>query len=121
VIKTVETLETGFPAICEVGNYVSIGAGSTLISCTVGDNVDIGEGCVLLEGSLVEDNAVLAPGTVLGKGARIPTGEKWAGAPAEFVSKLSEEEVEAITTKVQTIRSRGQELYMEYLPLCGDP
>ena len=44
------------------------------------------------EGSLVEKNAVLAPGTVLPPGRLIPGGQLWAGNPARYVRDLTKDE-----------------------------
>ena len=57
-------LETGFPPICYVGHYTSIGAGSVLISCRVDDLADIGDKCTSVEGAWVEKNTILEPVTV---------------------------------------------------------
>lgn len=93
VIHTVETLESGFPAVVDIGEHVSVGPGCVLTSCTVENNVELGAGTVIAEGALVEKNSKLAPGTYVAAGMRIPAGEHWAGNPARFVSKLSAEEV----------------------------
>ena len=53
----------------------------------------VGDRSVLLEGSLVEKHAVLAPGSVLPPGRRIPSGQLWAGSPAKFVRELTKDEV----------------------------
>lgn len=49
--------------------------------------------CGPQEGSLVEKNAVLAPGTVLPPGRLIPGGQLWAGNPARYVRDLTKDEV----------------------------
>ena len=49
--------------------------------------------CILMEGSLVESHAVLAPGSVLGPGRRVPSGQLWGGAPAKYVRDLTKDEV----------------------------
>ncbi|KAJ8600995.1 hypothetical protein CTAYLR_010074 [Chrysophaeum taylorii] len=92
VIQTVETVETGFPAVVDVGECVSIGPGCVLRSCTVGKNVELGAGCLVLDGALIEDNVKLLPGTLVPPGGRIPSGEVWGGKPAKFVAKITEEE-----------------------------
>ena len=48
---------------------------------------------MLMEGSLVETQSMLAAGTVLPPGRLVPTGELWAGNPAKFVRKLTNDEV----------------------------
>ena len=56
----------------------------------------IGEKCVLMEGSLVENHCVLAPGTVLPPGRLVPSGQLWAGNPAKYVRDLTKDEVRAV-------------------------
>jgi carbonic anhydrase/acetyltransferase-like protein (isoleucine patch superfamily) len=64
-----------------------------LRSCRIGDNVIVGAKCSLMEGAFVEDNSILAPGSVLPPARRVPSGELWAGNPAKFVRKLTKDEV----------------------------
>ena len=68
-----------------------------LRSATVEDEVLIGEKCVLMEGSLVENHCVLAPGTVLPPGRLVPSGQLWAGNPAKYVRDLTKDEVRLLT------------------------
>lgn len=59
----------------------------------------IGEKCVLMEGSLVENHSILAPGTVLPPGRLVPSGQLWAGNPAKFVRNLTKDEVRVIRSR----------------------
>lgn len=90
------TSPTGLSAATTVGRYVTIGQGCVLRSATVEDEVLIGEKCVLMEGSLVENHCVLAPGTVLPPGRLVPSGQLWAGNPAKYVRDLTKDEVRAL-------------------------
>lgn len=87
------TSPTGLSAATTVGRYVTIGQSCVLRSATVEDEVLIGEKCVLMEGSLVENHCILAPGTVLPPGRLVPSGQLWAGNPAKFVRNLTKDEV----------------------------
>jgi len=40
----------------------------------------------------MEKNSILAPGSVLPPGRRVPTGQLWAGNPARFVRALTKDE-----------------------------
>lgn len=42
-------------------------------------------------------DAVLAPGSVLPPGRRIPSGQLWAGSPAKYVRDLTKDEVNQLT------------------------
>jgi carbonic anhydrase/acetyltransferase-like protein (isoleucine patch superfamily) len=111
------TLETGFPPITHVGHYVSVGAGSVLQSCRIDDLVIIGDKCTILEGSLVESHTILEPGTVVPAYARIPTGQKWGGNPAQFISDLTADEKDSIQKKAENIHLQAQEHLLEFLPI----
>ena len=120
VLKTlpgkVKTLESGLPPVCYVGHYVSVGAGSVLVSCRVNDLVKIGDKCTILEGAIVESNVILEPGTVVPAYARIPAGQKWGGNPAQYIGDLTGDEKKGIMKFAENIHSYGHEHNVEYLP-----
>ena len=64
-----------------------------LRACRVESKVLIGARSVLCEGSIVESESILAPGSVLPPARRIPSGELWGGNPAKFIRKLTAHEV----------------------------
>jgi gamma-carbonic anhydrase len=68
-----------------------------------------------MEGSLVETNSILEAGSVLPPGRRIPTGELWAGNPARFVRKLTNEIME-IPKLAVAINDLMQSHFSEFLP-----
>jgi len=88
-ITTAASLESGFPAVVEVGQGATIGAGSALKSCIVMEDAIIGENCVIGEGALVEAGAEVGPGSVVPPGRLVPAGERWAGNPVAFVGKAA--------------------------------
>jgi len=116
VINTVSRLESGFPPVCHVGHYVSVGAGSVLISCRVEDIVEIGEKCTIMEGALIESNVVLEPGTLVPAYARIPSGQRWGGNPARFIAELDEDEIAHIKDKAEDVQAQAWEHLTELLP-----
>jgi acetyltransferase-like isoleucine patch superfamily enzyme len=72
-------LETKYPEKIRIGTNVSIGIGTTVLAhhdtsedmtgvdVVIGDNVYIGPHCVLLPGSSVGENSVVAAGSVVNK------------------------------------------------------
>lgn len=116
-LKKNETLLTGFPPVTHVGHYVTVGAGSVLKSCQVDDLAVIGEKCTILEGSIVESNTMLEPGTVVPPYALIPSGQKWAGNPAKFVANLTADELEEIKEIALETHSKAKEHLLEFLPV----
>mmetsp|Transcript_7037 Transcript_7037/g.23054 ORF Transcript_7037/g.23054 Transcript_7037/m.23054 type:complete len:212 (-) Transcript_7037:1130-1765(-) len=121
LLETVDELDSGFPAEVRLGDYVSVGAGSVLRSCTVGDNVSIGIGCVVQEGAVIEDFVKLEAGSVVEQDTYVPSGEKWAGNPAAFVDKLDEDDQQAIIDEAKHYCVRAAELNLQYVPLPEGP
>lgn len=111
-----ELEETGFPPETHIGHYVTIGAGCVLKSCRLDDMVIVGDRCVILEGSLVENNVILEPGTVVMPYQRIPSGQKWGGNPAVYISDVTPEEKEHIPAEALHVHEQAKEHLVEFLP-----
>lgn len=114
VIHTAAALPTGMSAHCVIGKNCTIGAGSTLYSCHVEDDVVIGEKSVVLEGSRIEKGAQLAAGSVVPPGRLIPTKQLWGGNPVVFIKDLNIGEVWANYTKSYIVSSQGEQLKGEF-------
>ncbi|KAL6346442.1 hypothetical protein AAG906_033238 [Vitis piasezkii] len=80
-----------------IGDNVTIGHGAVLHGCTVENEAFIGMGATLLDGAFVEKHAMVAAGALVLQDTRIPCGEVWAGNPARFLRKLTEEEIAFIS------------------------
>lgn len=52
----------------------------------IGSNVWVGANCVILPGAVIDDEAVIAAGSVV-RGT-VPAGEMWAGVPAKKIKQL---------------------------------
>lgn len=116
ILPKKEVLDSGFPPVCHIGHFVCVGAGSVLTSCWIDDMVIIGEKCIIMEGALVEKESILDPGTVVPAYARIPSGERWGGNPAQFICKLDGGVKEGIKGKAESIHEQAQEHILEFLP-----
>ena len=66
---------------------------------------------------MVESNVILEPGTVVPPYARIPSGQKWGGNPAEYIADLTANEEEEIKTMSTEIHQRAKEHLLEFLPV----
>jgi len=75
-----------------IGANVTIGHGAVLHACTVEDNVLIGMGAVLLDDCMVEPWAVVAAGSLVRQGFRVPSGMMAAGVPARVMRPVTEGE-----------------------------
>jgi len=81
-----------------IGSHVTIGHSCCIRAATIEPYCLVGSHSILMEGAYMESGSHLGAGSVLFPDQRVPHGELWAGSPAKFVRKLSEDEIDA--TKV---------------------
>ena len=76
-----------------IGDNVTVGHSCILHACTIKHNSFIGMQSLLMDLSEVNENAMLAAGSLVPPGKIIPSGELWGGRPARFMRKLTIEEI----------------------------
>lgn len=76
-----------------IGNNVTVGHKVMLHACTVEDYCLIGMSSTVMDGVIVGKYSIVAAGAVVTPGKIIEPYSLWAGIPAKFVRKLTEEEV----------------------------
>jgi len=77
-----------------IGADVTIGHNCTIHACTLHDRAFVGMGSTVLDGAVIESDAMLAAGAVLTPGKRIPSGQLWAGNPARPMRDLRPQDLE---------------------------
>ena len=82
--------EEGHPLI--IGDDVIIGHQATLHGCTLGNRILVGIGAVILDGAVIEDDVVIAAGTLVPPGKRLVSGYMYKGAPSQQARPLSDRE-----------------------------
>lgn len=83
--------DAGFPL--SVGSGCTIGHGSILHGCTVGDNTLIGMGATVLNGAVIGRDCIVGAGSLVPQGMVIPDGSMAFGSPAKIRRPLTEEEI----------------------------
>ncbi|WP_281300250.1 MULTISPECIES: gamma carbonic anhydrase family protein [unclassified Iodidimonas] len=100
-----------------IGDNVLIGHMAMIHGCTLHDRSFVGLGAIIMDGCVIEDDAMLAAGSLLAPGKRMQRGELWMGRPAQKVRLLSDADIEA--------QRKGAEGYAElaqiYLKSARDP
>jgi carbonic anhydrase/acetyltransferase-like protein (isoleucine patch superfamily) len=77
-----------------VGSDVTVGHGSIVHGCEVGDGAFIGMRATIMDGAVVEPGAMVAAGALVTPGRVVPAGELWGGTPARLLRPLSDEDRE---------------------------
>ncbi|MEW6320750.1 MAG: gamma carbonic anhydrase family protein [Acidobacteriota bacterium] len=79
-----------------IGDEVTIGHSAVIHGCTIEDRVLIGMAAVLLNGVHVGHDSIVAAGTLLTEGTRVPPRSLVMGRPGTVRRALSDEEVAGI-------------------------
>jgi len=95
-----------------IGNKVTIGHSVKLHGCTLNDLCLIGIGAIVLDGAVVEKNAMVAAGSVVKPHFIVPTGKLVAGVPAKVIRDLTKDEIDEI--EVSALR------YVKYTQITID-
>lgn len=92
------------PRFVQLGENTLVGQGALLIPHAVegerlahqpivlGNNVTIGAYAIIFGGSHIDDGAIVAAGSVVGKDSHIGHHEIWGGVPARFIRRREEKQ-----------------------------
>jgi carbonic anhydrase/acetyltransferase-like protein (isoleucine patch superfamily) len=89
----------GFPTL--IGEDVLIGHMVMLHGCTLQDRAFVGLGTIVMDGAVIEGDAMLAAGAMLTPGKRVPSGQMWQGRPAKYARELSGDEIAGMRRGVE--------------------
>jgi carbonic anhydrase/acetyltransferase-like protein (isoleucine patch superfamily) len=79
-----------------IGDEVTIGHGAVVHGCTLRGRILVGMGAILLNGVDVEEDSIVAAGTLLTEGMRVPARSLVMGSPGKVRRQLTDEEVQSI-------------------------
>lgn len=78
----------------DIGADVTVGHKALIHACILEDRAFIGMGATVMDGSVVESEAMVAAGALVTPGKRVPARQLWAGRPAQYKRGLTAEEIE---------------------------
>jgi gamma-carbonic anhydrase len=79
-----------------IGDEVTIGHGAVLHGCTLRGRILVGMGAILLNGVDVEQDSIIAAGTLLTEGMQVPPRSLVMGSPGKVRRQLTDDEVQSI-------------------------
>jgi len=83
--------EDGYPTL--IGDDVTVGHMALLHACIVESRGFVGMKSIVMDGARISGNGMLATGALLTPGKIVGAGELWAGSPAKFWRKLTEDDI----------------------------
>ena len=79
-----------------IGDNITIGHMAMLHACTLKDNCFVGMSSTIIDGAVIESNAMVAAGAIVTPNKKIPQGQLWAGNPAKYMRDLKQAELDFI-------------------------
>jgi gamma-carbonic anhydrase len=92
-----------------IGKNVLVGHSALIHGCTLADCSFVGFAAQVMDGCVIESDAMLAAGSLLTPGKRIPSRQLWAGRPAKYMRDLSDEDIANNQIGVRGYQSAAQE------------
>ncbi len=80
-----------------IGEDVTVGHGVILHACEIGNRVLVGMGAIVLDKAVIEDDVLLAAGSLVPPGKRLKSGWLYRGSPAAPVRELTQAERDNFT------------------------
>lgn len=76
-----------------IGRDVSVGHACVIHACTLEDRILVGMGSIIMDGTVVGSDCLIAAGSLLPKGKTFPAGSLILGNPAKVIRPLTPEEI----------------------------
>lgn len=102
-----------------IGSRVTVGHMALLHACTVEDGAFVGMRSCLMDGVVVESEAMVAAGALVSPGKRVGSRQLWVGSPAQFKRLLTDEELAYLPHSAAFYAELAQE-YCSPPPLVPD-
>ena len=80
--------------VLQIGDDVTLAHQAMLHGCTLGNRVMVGMQAIIMDGAIVEDDVIVAAGSLVGPGKHLESGYLYRGQPARQVRPLTEKEKE---------------------------
>jgi carbonic anhydrase/acetyltransferase-like protein (isoleucine patch superfamily) len=81
----------GYPLI--IGDDVTVGHKVMLHGCTLGNRILVGMSATIMDGAVVEDDVLIAAGSLVAPNKHLESGYLYRGSPATQARKLTEDEL----------------------------
>ena len=94
-----------------IGNHVTIGHGALVHGCTIDDQCLIGMGAILLNGSHVGTQSIVAAGTLVTENMKVPPKSLVMGSPGKVKRLLTHAEI----ADIQVYADRYVAYRLEYM------
>ncbi|AWB66355.1 gamma carbonic anhydrase family protein [Saccharobesus litoralis] len=81
----------GYPLI--IGDDVTVGHNAMLHGCVLGDRILVGMSATIMDGAIVENDVIVAAGSLVSPNKTLESGYLYRGSPAKQARKLTKDEL----------------------------
>lgn len=92
-----------------IGDDVTVGHMALLHACTIGNRAFIGMQSLVMDEVIVEDEAMVAAGSMVTPRKRIPRHQLWGGRPARYMRDMTPEEIDYLQVSADRYAALAQE------------
>ncbi len=92
-----------------IGDDVTVGHMALLHACTIGNKAFIGMQSLIMDEVVVEDEAMVAAGSMVTPRKRIPRHQLWGGRPARYMRDMTAEEIDYLQISADRYAALAQE------------
>lgn len=92
-----------------IGDDVTVGHMACLHACQIGDRAFVGMKACVLDGAIVESEAMVAAGALVTPNKVVKKHQLWAGSPARYMRDMTEDEIRFLTISADNYVRLGKE------------
>lgn len=92
-----------------IGDDVTVGHMALLHACTIGNKAFVGMQSLIMDEVVIEDEAMVAAGSMVTPRKRIPRHQLWGGRPARYMRDMTAEEIEYLQISADRYTALAQE------------
>ncbi|MGB1076686.1 MAG: gamma carbonic anhydrase family protein [Bdellovibrionales bacterium] len=92
-----------------IGDEVTVGHQVLLHACQIGNRAFIGMKACVMDGAVVEDEAMVAAGSLVTPNKVVPKHQLWSGSPARYMRDMTEDEIRFLKISANNYVELGKE------------
>lgn len=92
-----------------IGDDVTVGHATVLHACTIGNKAFVGMQSLVMDEVVIEDEAMVAAGSLVPPRKHIPKHQLWGGRPARYMRDMTAEEIKYLQTSADRYAALAQE------------
>jgi carbonic anhydrase/acetyltransferase-like protein (isoleucine patch superfamily) len=108
-IQDNSTIHVAYDFHAAIGDYVTVGHNAIIHGCEIDDHCLIGMGAIILNYAHIGKNSIIAAGSLIPQGRKIPPNSLVMGSPGKIIREVTDEEIKNIRLSADKYAEIAQE------------